>query len=151
MQGIDQQLLANLLEDMKKKRDELDREICAEEQEKQSLQSDIQILQKRKAQLEDSISQKAAIQYTCGQTLEETENAYSKIVQSSSSLLQVLKAQGAHLQRRAIESPVQPTHREPLQQLPTTVHTAPLDASEIKYHMQAAQHNFQSSSYQGGV
>ncbi len=78
------QLLCNLLtlpgiEDLCSKRDEVQRQILAEEEEKRKIQNDIRILTERLAQVNESLAQKIATRSDYDQTIAETEAAYKKV------------------------------------------------------------------------
>ena len=67
------------IEDLCSKRDELQRQILEEEEEKRKIQNDIQILTERLAQVNESLAQKMATRSDYDHTIAETEAAYKKV------------------------------------------------------------------------
>ena len=67
------------IEDLCSKRDEVQRQILAEEEEKRKIQNDIRILTERLAQVNESLAQKIATRSDYDQTIAETEAAYKKV------------------------------------------------------------------------
>uniref|UniRef100_A0A3B3DQG2 Sjogren syndrome nuclear autoantigen 1 n=1 Tax=Oryzias melastigma TaxID=30732 RepID=A0A3B3DQG2_ORYME len=87
------------IEDLYSKREELNRQIKLEEEEKERLQHDIQILSEKLSKVEKSLAQRLAARATFDRTIGETEAAYTKILESSQSLLSVLKQEAGNLSR----------------------------------------------------
>ncbi|XP_002165861.1 microtubule nucleation factor SSNA1 isoform X1 [Hydra vulgaris] len=83
--------LVKCIEDLCTKRDELHHQITIEEEEKSKIEIDICILTDRLAKVTESLSKKYAAQSEYDKTISETEAAYMKILESSQTLLQVLK------------------------------------------------------------
>ena len=83
--------LVKCIEDLCTKRDELQRQILTEEEERNKVQNDIRILTERLARINESLSKKFAARNDYDKTIAETETAYMKILESSQSLLHVLK------------------------------------------------------------
>jgi len=94
--------LVKCIEDLCTKRDELHRQIITEEEEKNKIQNDIRILTERLAKITESLSKKYAAQNEYDKTISETEAAYMKILESSQTLLHVLKKEVGK------DSPVKP-------------------------------------------
>ena len=67
------------IEDLCSKRDEVQRQILEEEEEKRKIQNDIRILTERLAQVNESLAQKIATRSDYDQTIAETEAAYKKV------------------------------------------------------------------------
>ena len=67
------------IEDLCSKRDEVQREVVREEEEKARLQSDLRILTERLATVNESLARKIAIRNDYDRTIAETENAYKKV------------------------------------------------------------------------
>ena len=67
------------IEDLCSKRDEVQRQILLEEEEKRKIQNDIRILTERLAQVNESLAQKIATRADYDQTIAETEAAYKKV------------------------------------------------------------------------
>ncbi|XP_029469918.1 Sjoegren syndrome nuclear autoantigen 1 [Rhinatrema bivittatum] len=83
--------LVKCIEDLCTKRDELNRQIMLEEDEKNKLQNDIRILTEKLARVNENLAKKMASRNEFDRTIAETETAYMKILESSQSLLNVLK------------------------------------------------------------
>ncbi|XP_063172614.1 microtubule nucleation factor SSNA1 [Candoia aspera] len=95
--------LVKCIEELCAKRDELSRQIRLEEEEKGKLQSDIRLLTERLARLNESLARKMASRNEFDKTIAETEAAYVKILESSQTLLNVLKKEAGNL-AKATES-----------------------------------------------
>ncbi len=67
------------IEDLCSKRDELQKQILVEEEEKQRVQNDLRILTERLAQINEGLAQKIAMRNDYDRTISETENAYKKV------------------------------------------------------------------------
>ncbi|XP_006029043.1 Sjoegren syndrome nuclear autoantigen 1, partial [Alligator sinensis] len=78
---------------------ELGRQIAREEEEKGKLQSDIRLLTERLARLNEGLARKMATRNEFERTIAETEAAYGKILESSQTLLNVLKKEAGNLSR----------------------------------------------------
>ena len=61
------------------KRDEIQRQIVVEEEEKQKVQNDIRILTERLAQLNEGLAKKIAARNDYDRTIAECETAYRKV------------------------------------------------------------------------
>eukprot|EP00033_Pygsuia_biforma_P003542 GCRY01003876.1.p1 GENE.GCRY01003876.1~~GCRY01003876.1.p1 ORF type:complete len:104 (+),score=16.28 GCRY01003876.1:150-461(+) len=83
--------LVQCIEDLKDKLDGLNAEIKYEEEEKSKIQNDILILTERLSLVNESLSSKRAKREEYERTIKETELAFQKIIESSQTLLQVLK------------------------------------------------------------
>ncbi|XP_077352958.1 microtubule nucleation factor SSNA1-like [Festucalex cinctus] len=93
--------LVKCFDDLCSKREELNRQIKLEEEEKELLQRDIRNLSEKLARVNESLAQKMAVHNTIERTITETEAAYTKILESSQSLLSVLKQQAGNFSRTA--------------------------------------------------
>ena len=67
------------IEDLCSRRDEVQRQILEEEEEKRKIQNDIRILTERLAQVNESLAQKIATRSDYDHTIAETEAAYKKV------------------------------------------------------------------------
>jgi len=92
--------LVRCIEDLREKRLEIDRQIREDEQEKAKIQNDIQVLSRRLAQLNESLARKIASRNEYDKVIQETESAYMKILESSQTLLTVLKRETVNISRR---------------------------------------------------
>lgn len=91
--------LVKCIEDLCSKRDELNRQIKQEEEEKERLEHDIQILSEKLRRVSESLTHRQAARATFDRTIAETEAAYTKILESSQSLLSVLKQEAGNLSK----------------------------------------------------
>lgn len=67
------------IEDLCTKRDELQKQILNEEEEKTKIQNDIRILSERLAKINESLAKKIASRNEYDKTISETEAAYMKV------------------------------------------------------------------------
>lgn len=84
--------LVKCIEDLRKKRKEVNKQIQQEEEEKSKIQKDLSILTDRLTKINDSLEAKTMERSEYDSTIEETESAYMKILESSQTLLHVLKS-----------------------------------------------------------
>lgn len=108
LQSSNNQLVA-LLEDLKEQKTGLQHSIQKEEEEKNTLQREIAMLTDRLTQLNrtlhsDSISRKSSTRAEYDRAIREMEGAYMKILESSQTLLHVMKREGATLAKKASEA-----------------------------------------------
>lgn len=83
--------LVKCVEDLCAKRDELQKSILLEEEERAKLEHDIKVLSTKLAKVNESLSKKLATRNEYDRTIAETESAYMKILESSQALLTFLK------------------------------------------------------------
>lgn len=83
--------LVKCLEGLSGKREAINKEILAEEEEKKKLENDMRIFADRLSRINESLGKKIAARNEYDRTIAETEHAYSKILESSQTLLNVLK------------------------------------------------------------
>tara|TARA_B100001758_G_C18005087_1_gene400103 strand:- start:234 stop:542 length:309 start_codon:yes stop_codon:yes gene_type:complete len=67
------------IEDLKEKREEVNRQILKDEEEKQKIQNDLRILTERLSRINDSLARKVASRNEYDKTIMETEAAYMKV------------------------------------------------------------------------
>ena len=79
------------------KRDDIIRQIKQEEEEKRKLEEQIDALTERHSKLNDSLSRRRSKKKEYDRTLGQSEEAYKKIVESSHTLLHVLKTEVQNL------------------------------------------------------
>ncbi|XP_077331928.1 microtubule nucleation factor SSNA1 [Lithobates pipiens] len=89
--------LVKCIEDLCSKRDELNRQVQQEEEEKNKLQNDIRILTEKLSRVNESLAKKMASRTEFDKTIAETQAAYMKILESSQTLLNVLKRESGNL------------------------------------------------------
>ncbi|KAA0190239.1 Sjoegren syndrome nuclear autoantigen [Fasciolopsis buskii] len=83
--------LIRRIEELCQKRDQIQRCILNEEDEKNRIQHDIRILSDKLTKINESLSKKIIIRNSFDKTIAESEAAYSKILESSHTLLAALK------------------------------------------------------------
>jgi Sjoegren syndrome nuclear autoantigen 1 len=103
--------LVRCLEDLKAKREQLNQEIFHEDQQKSDTEKKIQKLSETLHHLEDSLAHKTQARGDYDTTIQETESAYMKILESSQTLLHVLKKETANLSKRKQNLPQQPNNQ----------------------------------------
>ncbi|XP_029920504.1 microtubule nucleation factor SSNA1 [Myripristis murdjan] len=91
--------LVKCIEELCSKREELNRQIQQEEQEKARLQHDIAVLTEKLSRVNESLAQRLTARDTFDRTIAETEAAYMKILESSQTLLSVLKKEAGNLSK----------------------------------------------------
>ncbi|CAF93566.1 unnamed protein product [Tetraodon nigroviridis] len=91
--------LVKVLEDLYSRRDDLNQQIKQEEDEKERLQHDFQVLSDKLKRVSETLSQRIAARAAFNRTISETEAAYTKILESSQSLLCVLKKEAGNLSK----------------------------------------------------
>ena len=99
MQNYNNQLL-KWIEDLREKREEVKRQILKEKEEKEKIQKDISILTDRLSKINESLSRKKQSRKEYDKTTQETEAAYMKILESSQTLLHVLKRESDNLTKK---------------------------------------------------
>lgn len=72
-------LYSSGIEDLCSKREELNRQIKQEEEEKERLQHDIRVLSEKLSRVNESLAQRLAARATFDRTIAETEAAYTKV------------------------------------------------------------------------
>lgn len=68
------------IEDLCNKRDELQKQILVEEEEKCKIQNDLRILTERLARINESLAKKISSRNEYDKTIAETEAAYMKVI-----------------------------------------------------------------------
>ena len=91
--------MVKCIEDLREKREEVNRQILKEE-EKAKIQKDLSILTDRLQKLNESLTRKQQARNEYDKTIQETEAAYMKILESSQTLLHVLKRESVNLTKR---------------------------------------------------
>lgn len=91
--------LVKCLEDLCEKRAKLKMDISQEEKEKANLESEIKMLQDNLEQVRGRLNQKMKILNQYEQTIQQTQDDYTKIVESSQILLSVVKKEAQGLQK----------------------------------------------------
>ncbi|XP_048875742.1 Sjoegren syndrome nuclear autoantigen 1 [Brienomyrus brachyistius] len=91
--------LVKCIEELCSKREELNRQVQKEEEEKARLQHDIRVLTEKLSRVNESLARRLAARADFDRTIAETEAAYMKILESSQTLLTVLKKETGNLSR----------------------------------------------------
>ena len=89
--------LVKCIEVLREKREEVNRQILKEEEEKAKIQKDLSILTDRLSKINESLARKVQARNEYDKTIQETEAAYMKIMESSQTLLHVLKRETVNL------------------------------------------------------
>lgn len=92
--------LVKCIEDLRDKREEINRQIIKEEEDKTKIQKDIAVLTERLTIINESLARKSQARSEYDRTLQETESAYMKILESSQTLLGVLKRESVNLVKK---------------------------------------------------
>ncbi|CBN79967.1 Deflagellation inducible protein,13 kDa [Ectocarpus siliculosus] len=92
--------LVKCIEDLREKREEVNRQILKEEEEKAKIQKDLSILTDRLSKINESLARKVQARNEYDRTVQETEAAYMKILESSQTLLHVLKRETVNLTKK---------------------------------------------------
>ncbi|XP_019962950.1 microtubule nucleation factor SSNA1 [Paralichthys olivaceus] len=93
--------LVKCIEDLYFKREELNRQIRDEQTEKERLQHDVRVLTEKLSRVNESLAQRLVTRDTFDRTIAESEAAYTKILESSQSLLSILKQEAGNLSKAA--------------------------------------------------
>ena len=99
LQNYNSELVA-CIEELRDKREELNKSIAQDEEEKAKIQNDLRILTERLARINDNLARKVSSRTEYDKTITETEAAYSKIMESSQTLLHVLKRESVNLTKK---------------------------------------------------
>ncbi|OMJ85370.1 hypothetical protein SteCoe_13344 [Stentor coeruleus] len=99
LQNYNNQLIS-CLEELKDHRTSLDTQIEKEMGEKSAIEREISELTARLSQINESLSKKLITKQEYDKAISETEGAYLKILESSQTLLHVLKRETVNLSRQ---------------------------------------------------
>ena len=91
--------LVKCIEDLRARREQTAREIVKQQEEKAKIENDIKILTDRLHRVTDSLTRREQTMREYDKTIQDTESAYAKIVESSATLLQVLKRETSSLNK----------------------------------------------------
>ena len=92
--------LVKCIEDLREKREEVNRMILKEEEEKAKIQKDLSLLTDRLTKINESLARRVQAKNEYDKTIQETEAAYMKILESSQTLLHVLKRESVNLNKK---------------------------------------------------
>mmetsp|Transcript_9609 Transcript_9609/g.9565 ORF Transcript_9609/g.9565 Transcript_9609/m.9565 type:complete len:110 (+) Transcript_9609:3-332(+) len=99
LQTYNNQLVAHL-EELKDQRNGLEEQIQATMREKTTLEKEIAALGERLSRVNEALNKKIQARNEYDKTIQETEGAYMKILESSQTLLHVLKRESINLNKR---------------------------------------------------
>jgi len=94
--------LVKCIEDLRERRAETDRLVAKEEEEKARIVHELQILTDRLKRIDDSLSKKYATRSEYDKAITETESAFCKILESSKTLLHVIKKESTSLKTKTL-------------------------------------------------
>lgn len=92
--------LLKSIEDVREKREELTRQIEKDEANKVEIQNELSILTDRLTKLNENLARKIQTRNEYNKIIQETEAAYIKILESSQTLLDVLKRESHSLDKK---------------------------------------------------
>lgn len=92
--------LVKCIEDLRERREDVHRQILRDEEIKAKIQQDLAIFTKRLAEVNEELAKKVQTRNEYDRTIQETEAAYMKILESSQTLLQVLKRETVSLGKK---------------------------------------------------
>lgn len=92
--------LIKCIEDLREKREEIQRQVVKEEEEKAKIQKDLSILTDRLSKINEALARRVMARNEYDKTIQETEAAYMKILESSQTLLHVLKRETVNLTKK---------------------------------------------------
>ena len=92
--------LVKCIEDLREIREEINKQILKDEEEKAKIQRDLSILTDRLSKINEGLARKIQARNEYDRTIQETEGAYMKILESSQTLLQVLKRETVSLVKK---------------------------------------------------
>ena len=92
--------LVKCIEDLREKREEINRQISKDEEDKAKVQRDLATLTERLASINDALTRKTQARNEYDRTIQETEGAYMKILESSQTLLGVLNRESVNLVKK---------------------------------------------------
>eukprot|EP00922_Rhytidocystis_sp_ex-Travisia-forbesii_P048433 GHVS01072143.1.p1 GENE.GHVS01072143.1~~GHVS01072143.1.p1 ORF type:complete len:116 (+),score=15.21 GHVS01072143.1:357-704(+) len=89
--------LVKCIEDLREKREEVNKQILREEDDRGKIQRELSVLTERLQRINESLVRKTQARNEYDKTIQETEAAYMKILESSQTLLHVLKRETVNL------------------------------------------------------
>ncbi|CEL96424.1 unnamed protein product [Vitrella brassicaformis CCMP3155] len=92
--------LVKCIEDLREKREQVNAQIMKEEEEKQKIQKEVALLTDRLNKINEGLVRKTQARNEYDKTIQETEAAYMKILESSQTLLHVLKRETVNLTKK---------------------------------------------------
>merc|ERR1712129_273499 len=92
--------LVKSIEDLREKREEMNRQILREEEDKTKIQRELSLPTDKLSKINESLVRKTQARSEYDKTIQETEAAYMKILESSQTLLHVLKRETVNLTKK---------------------------------------------------
>merc|ERR1711915_151851 len=92
--------LVKCIEDLRLKREEVNRSILKDEEDKARIQKELSALTDQLSVLNTNLQRKIQARNEYDKTIQETEAAYMKILESSQTLLHVLKRETVNLTKK---------------------------------------------------
>ena len=92
--------LVKCIEDLREKREEINKQILKDEGDKQRIQTDLSRLTDSLSRINEQLARKVQARNEYDRTIQETEGAYMKILESSQTLLTVLKRETTSLVKK---------------------------------------------------
>lgn len=92
--------LVKCIEDLRERRTEISRQISKDEETKAKIQADLALLTKKLTDINEELTKKNQTLNEYNRTIQETEAAYMKILESSQTLLQVLRRETGALSKK---------------------------------------------------
>mmetsp|Transcript_31936 Transcript_31936/g.39150 ORF Transcript_31936/g.39150 Transcript_31936/m.39150 type:complete len:118 (+) Transcript_31936:83-436(+) len=92
--------LVKWISELRDKRDVVCQQIERDETDRTKLREEIATLTNRLNRIDDSLARKNQIRIDYDKTIQETEMAYKKIMESSHTLLHVLKREASNLEKK---------------------------------------------------
>ena len=89
--------MTKFIENIRENRDDLHEEIITDEQEKHEIEQQIMALNERLTTLSEALIKKYEAREEFDRTISETEQAFMRILESSQTLLHVLKKEDSQL------------------------------------------------------
>ena len=94
--------MTKFIENIRENRDDLHEEVIQDEQEKHEIEQQIMGLNERLVLLSEALVKKYEAREEFDRTISETEQAFMRILESSQTLLHVLKKEDSQLQKRKL-------------------------------------------------
>jgi Sjoegren syndrome nuclear autoantigen 1 len=92
--------LVKCIEDLRERRNEVQRQIVKDEELKAKIQQELALFTKKLTDINDDLAKKNQTLNEYNRTIAETEGAYMKILESSQTLLQVLRRETGSLAKK---------------------------------------------------
>ena len=91
-----------MMDNINKQKNEIQDLINQEEEEKRQIEEQMKALAERLEVIDTSLAKKYVTRNEYDKTIQETQSAFNKILESSQTLLHVLKKEGAQLYKKKV-------------------------------------------------